>query len=46
MAHVSLGFRHDLEDTFHTAIDLLTEASIKKESLKRSLQQDGVLVYG
>ena len=40
------GLLHDLEDTFHSAIDLLTETSIKKESLKESLRKDGVLVYG
>lgn len=40
------GLLHDLEDAFHSAVDLLTEASIKKESLKRSLRQDGILVYG
>lgn len=40
------GLLHDLEDAFHSAIDLLTETSIKKQSLRRSLRQDGVLIYG
>ena len=40
------GLLHDLEDAFHSAVDLLTEPSIKKESLKRSVRQDGILVYG
>jgi hypothetical protein len=40
------GLLHDLEDAFHTTVDLLTEASIRKASLKRNLKIDGVLVYG
>jgi predicted nucleotidyltransferase len=40
------GLLHDLEDAFHTTVDLLTEASIRKVSLRKSLQMDGVLVYG
>ena len=40
------GLLHDLEDAFHTTIDLLTETSIHKRSLKTSLQMDGVRVYG
>jgi len=40
------GLLHDLEDTFHSAVDLLTESSILKESLRKSLQRDGVQVYG
>ena len=40
------GLLHDLEDAFHTTVDLLTEASIRKVSLKKSLQMDGILVYG
>lgn len=40
------GLLHDLEDTFHQAIDLLTARSIRKESLRKSLQRDGVCVYG
>ncbi len=40
------GLLHDLEDTFHRTIDLLTARSIRKPSLKKSLQRDGVCVYG
>ena len=40
------GLLHDLEDAFHTTIDLLTEASVRKVSLKKNLKTDGVLVYG
>jgi predicted nucleotidyltransferase len=40
------GLLHDLEDAFHTTVDLLTEASIRKVSLKKNLKTDGVLVYG
>jgi predicted nucleotidyltransferase len=40
------GLLHDLEDAFHTTVDLLTEASIRKASLKKNLATDGVLVYG
>jgi predicted nucleotidyltransferase len=40
------GLLHDLEDAFQSAVDLLTEPSIRKESLRNSLQNDGVAVYG
>lgn len=40
------GLLHDLEDAFQSAVDLLTDASIRKESLRKSLQRDGVAVYG
>lgn len=40
------GLLHDLEDAFHTTVDLLTESSVRKQSLKDSLQRDGVLLYG
>lgn len=40
------GLLHDLEDAFHSAVDLLTDSSIHKESLRKSLQRDGVQVYG
>ncbi len=40
------GLLHDLEDAFHTTVDLLTESSIRKPSLKKSLQRDGVCLYG
>jgi hypothetical protein len=39
------GLLHDLEDAFHSAVDLLTESSIRKESLRKSLQRDEVQVY-
>ena len=40
------GLLHDLEDAFHTTVDLLTEVSVRKASLKKSLQTDGIIVYG
>jgi predicted nucleotidyltransferase len=40
------GLLHDLEDAFHTTIDLLTPGSIRKASLKKSIQADRVRVYG
>ena len=40
------GLLHDLEDTFQLAVDLLTDSSVRKESLRKSLQRDGVQVYG
>ncbi len=40
------GLLHDLEDALHTTVDLLTTASIRKASLKQSLQADGICVYG
>jgi predicted nucleotidyltransferase len=40
------GLLHDLEDAFHITVDLLTEASVHKASLKKSLLTDGVIVYG
>jgi predicted nucleotidyltransferase len=40
------GLLHDLEDVFQSAVDLLTDSSIRKESLRKNLQKDGVPVYG
>lgn len=40
------GLLHDLEDTFHSAVDLLTDSSIRKKSLRKSLQYEGVAIYG
>ena len=40
------GLLHDLEDAFHATIDLLTAASIKKKSLLKSIQSEGIRVYG
>ncbi len=40
------GLLHDLEDVFQRTIDLLTARSIQRESLKKSLQRDGICVYG
>ena len=45
-AHQFFGLLHDLEDTFQTTVDLLTESSIRKPSLRKSLQRDGVCLYG
>jgi predicted nucleotidyltransferase len=40
------GLLHDLEDALHTTIDLLTPDSIKKASLRSSLETDGICIYG
>ena len=40
------GLLHDLEDAFHATIDLLTDPSIHKRSLRKNLQTEGVRVYG
>lgn len=40
------GLLHDLEDAFHITVDLLTEASVRKVSLRKNLKTDGILVYG
>ena len=40
------GLLHDLEDTLHLPIDLLTGSSIKKESLQTDIRQHGVCIYG
>ncbi len=37
---------HDLEDALHATIDLLTEGSIRRASLRSRIQSDGVCVYG
>lgn len=37
---------HDLEDAFHTTIDLLTTGSIRRASLRESIQAEGIRVYG
>ena len=40
------GLLHELEDAFHTTIDLLTRGSIRKASLRNSLESDGICIYG
>ena len=40
------GLLHDLEDTLHTSIDLLTASSVKKPSLRQDIAQNGICVYG
>lgn len=40
------GLLHDLEDTLHTSIDLLTASSIKKPSLLQDIAQHGICIYG
>jgi predicted nucleotidyltransferase len=40
------GLLHDLEDTLHASIDLLSESSIKKPSLKKDIAKNGICVYG
>jgi predicted nucleotidyltransferase len=39
------GLLHDLEDTLHLPIDLLTASSIKKPSLQRNISQHGICIY-
>ena len=45
-ARIFFGLLHELEDTLHTSIDLLTAASIKKPSLREDIANNGVCVYG
>ena len=40
------GLLHDLEDALHGTIDLLTEGSVRRESLRKNIKSDGVCVYG
>ena len=40
------GLLHELEDAFHTTVDLLTDGSIRKASVRNSLQSDGICIYG
>ena len=40
------GFLHELEDTLHLSIDLLTAPSIKRTSLRQDIGQNGICVYG
>jgi predicted nucleotidyltransferase len=40
------GLLHDLEDSLHASIDLLTASSIKKPSLRQDIDQNGICVYG
>ncbi|MCF7818174.1 MAG: nucleotidyltransferase domain-containing protein [Kiritimatiellales bacterium] len=40
------GLLHDLEDSLHASIDLLTVSSIKKPSLRNDIAQHGICVYG
>ena len=40
------GLLHELEDTLHASIDLLTASSIKKPSLRNDIKKHGVCVYG
>ncbi len=39
------GLLHSLEDTFHCNIDLLTKRSIKKESLRKRIEEDRICLY-
>jgi predicted nucleotidyltransferase len=36
---------HSLEDTFHCNIDLLTERSIRKKSLRKRIEKDKICLY-
>ena len=40
------GLLHDLEDALHSTIDLLTEGSVRRDSLRKNLKADGVCIYG
>lgn len=39
------GLLHSLEDTFHQNIDLLTNNSIKKKSLRKKIERDRICLY-
>ncbi len=39
------GLLHSLEDTFHCNIDLLTEKSIRRKSLKKRIEEDRICLY-
>ena len=39
------GLLHSLEDTFHCNIDLLTERSIRKKSLRKRIEKDKICLY-
>lgn len=45
-AKTFFGLLHELEDTLHASIDLLTASSIKKPSLRQDIAQHGICVYG
>lgn len=40
------GFLHDMEDTFHCKVDLLTQKSLKNPYLIESINKDRVRIYG
>lgn len=40
------GLLHDLEDALHAPVDLLTRRSVRRPSLRRNLERDGVRIYG
>lgn len=39
------GLLHDIEDAVGCEVDLLTPSSVKRNSLKRNIQEEGIVVY-
>jgi predicted nucleotidyltransferase len=39
------GLLHDIEDAVGCEVDLLTPYSVKRNSLKRNIQEEGIVVY-
>lgn len=40
------GLLHDLEDAFQHRVDLLTHESIRKQALRKSIEKQGIRIYG
>jgi hypothetical protein len=39
------GLLHDIQDAVGCEVDLLTPASVKRNSLKHNIQEEGIMVY-
>ena len=39
------GLLHDIQDAVGCEVDLLTPASVTRNSLKRNIQQEGITIY-
>jgi predicted nucleotidyltransferase len=39
------GLLHDIQDAVGCEVDLLTPASVKRNSLKENIQEEGIMVY-
>ena len=39
------GLLHDIQDAVGCEVDLLTPASVKRNSLKNNIQEEGIMVY-